>query len=152
MIQPAWLKGSGTRIRKGWLGKVQCGSGILEVRKAPAIGIDAHLWSVWQEVVAGTGLHVTIDSCDTGQHAKSSRHYVGCATDTDAIGLPGEVLQPVTAENPHAIKLVQYVLARGWKNHEMGAWPGVLLGPVHTQFNATGAPHVHHIHLSIERP
>jgi hypothetical protein len=146
--------GSGNRILKGRTGTLYTGKkGSIIVAKAAVVGVDEHLWLALQLAVETVGICTVVNSIDTpGQHVPGSRHYVGCAVDMDMMGIDYTHLTAATVLNHHAVGLVKWLLAQGWKNHEGGGWPGCMLGPVHTQYNATGVSHVSHVHCSIQRP
>lgn len=149
----AYEIGSGVRILKGKTGTLYTGKkGSIIVAKAARVGVDSHLWAALSLAVEAVGICVVLNSIDTGTHAPTSRHYVGCAVDSDSMGSDHLRLTAVTVANPHAIALVKWLLAQGWKNHEGGPFPGLMLGDVHTTYNATGVPHSHHLHVSIQRP
>lgn len=146
--------GSGHRILEGKTGTLYSGKkGSILVAKAAVVGVDDHLWRALQIAVEAVELCVVVNSIDTpNAHAPGSRHYVGCAVDMDSMGIDHTHLSPVNVLNSHAVLLVKWLLSQGWKNHEGGPYPGLMLGAVHTEYNGTGLPHVNHLHVSIERP
>lgn len=145
--------GSGHRILAGKMGTLYSGKrGSIIVAKAAVVGIDDHLWMVAQILVEQMGFCMLINSIDTGTHAPDSRHFVGCAFDTDMIGVDHTHLRAVNVLSSLAVQAATWLHSQGFEYHEMGPHAAVLLGPVHSSMNETGSSHVGHMHISIQRP
>jgi len=129
------------------------GKGKIFCLKAPTRGIEERLYQTTVEMVDTLGFSIQIFSVDTGKHAPRSRHYTGRAEDITDVHLYGEESQPCTMHNPHAIAMVEWLMAHGFQaGRENGPYDAVLLGPVGTTFNRTKSPHANHAHVSIFRP
>ena len=144
---------SGRLCLAGKMGSVYTGSGQVILRKAPRRGMDTHLFSVLTSAADDLRLVLEVNSVDTALnvHAPGSRHASGRAVDMNKIGpFPG-VAKQATLNNPHAMKLVQYLRVNGWHVGEGGNWPAILFGSVHTSLNPSIYDHSTHLHVSIAR-
>lgn len=149
-----FLNASGNRIMKGMKGEVYSNVGQIYFEKAPKIGIDANLWACLKIAVDQTGLAIEVNSIDTGEHVKNSRHYQGRAVDIHIVVRAGnELSQHANAylTNGEASKFYHYLLEHGFNVGEGKAWPAVIWGPVHTHTNPTGIDHQNHLHVSLGR-
>lgn len=130
------------------------GGGIIECATAPRIGIDANLYGCLKVAVDALKLHVVISSVDTGVHKANSRHRLGLAVDIDRIGPVGVLpVALVTPSDRDAYALVKWLLERGFKAGEGrgNPGPGVLWGPIHSDYNPSDANHGDHVHISLGR-
>lgn len=128
------------------------GKGKIVCAKAPVRGIEQRLLRITEEMVDTLGFSIVLSSIDTGSHVAGSRHYEGRAEDVTDIHVYGREPDPVTATNPHAVAMVQWLLNVGFHaGHEAGPYDAVLLGPCGTKWNETSIPHEHHAHVSIRR-
>jgi hypothetical protein len=146
-----YLAGSGERILKGVTGKVHDGKGQITIAKAAVVGVDHNLIRLLMLVVDELGIAMSLNSLDTGEHVPASRHYDGRAADCNLIGAKGGPLMAATLANRYAVRYAEYLGQHGCRHYERGPWGSVLLGPVHTSLNQTGASHTGHIHTSVYR-
>lgn len=143
---------SGLRVHAGEKGQVYANRGAIYFARAPVHGPDANLFGALKWLVDHLECALQVSSVDTGQHVPSSRHYVGLAADLSRIGPSRAKWTSFTVHNELGLELVRLCLASGWhigEGHPEQA--GILLGPVHTQYNTSAVDHADHCHISIAR-
>jgi hypothetical protein len=150
-----FLNASGQRVHAGVTGEIYTSpTGEIWIGKAAIRGVDTMLWGVLKHCVDVLGLRIWCSSIDTGQHAPASRHYQGRAVDISRVCKKGQPGDLATVENPEAVRLVNYLLAHGFRIGERyrgQQQPGVIFGPPHTKWNPIAGDHTHHIHVSLPK-
>jgi len=145
-----YLRASGTRVHAGETGQVYLNVGKIAISKASIRGMDANLFAVLKIVVDQLTLSINVNSVDTGQHAKGSRHYVGRAVDINKISRMGDTTpDQAMLTNLLAREMVEYLLAEGFHVGEGKPWAAVLFGPPRTRWNTSKADHTTHLHMSL---
>lgn len=153
-----YVKASGVRVHAGQKGRVyppeggEFKGGEIWFGRAPVKGIDTHLYALLKIAADELKISIFASSVDTGTHAKSSRHYRGCAVDIAAVGLVDEPLKPARLTNAFALRLAWWFAALGFEPYENGPWPAVLFGPPRSELNRTKLDHRDHIHASLAKP
>lgn len=145
-------RGTGERVHQGQTGVVYQHLGAVRFLIAPHIGIDASLFAALKWLADDLRIVIVAGSIDTGKHVEHSRHSVGCAADLVEMYREGQEPLPVTLANPYAKQVVRACLGAGWHIGEGGDFPGIILGPPHSDFNPTETEHRTHCHISVARP
>ena len=152
-----FLEASGKCVHAGVTGCLyESRAGEIWVSKAAIKGVDANLWGALKHCVDVLGIKVNINSIDTGKHAYNSRHYQGRAVDINKIdrmdaGIAAPTHQAML-DNVEALRLVNYLLANGFKVGERNKWgshSGILFGPIKSKYNPTLVEHSTHLHLGL---
>jgi hypothetical protein len=151
-----FLEPAGTLVHAGETGCVYSKVGQIWISRAATRGVDANLWGALKHCVDVLGLKINVNSIDTGQHARNSRHYQGRAVDinrVDDVGGPSTApMIHATLANPYAVRLVNYLLANGFGIGERKrgqSQDGVIFGPPGHKWNPTTSDHHHHVHISL---
>ncbi len=150
-----YLHASGIKVHAGEEGLLYRGTGRIYCSKASLRGIDSHLFAVLKMAVDQLHLSINVNSVDTGEHAKNSRHYRGMAVDINkviSVG-PGEPeWEQATLANKAAMKLFYWLRSAGFcvgERVEGRSVPGLIFGPTHSRYNPTSISHDTHLHVSV---
>ncbi len=144
-----YLTASGQRVHGGQQGLVYSNAGRIWISTPAHIGIDSNLFACLKICVDILHLSINVNSIDTGQHSLNSRHYTGRAADINKVGPILGSQQQATLTNPHAQRLVHYLMANGFRAGEGGPWASILWGPIHTSLNPSSINHSTHLHCSV---
>lgn len=147
-----FLEASGKCVHAGETGCLYDSKGQIWVSKAAIKGVDTNLWGALKHCVDVLGIKVNINSIDTGKHAYNSRHYQGRAVDINKVSLVSHPFQQAMLDNVEALRLVNYLLANGFKVGERNKWgshSGILFGPIKSKYNPTLVEHSTHLHLGL---
>lgn len=112
---------------------------------------DAAVRNVLQEALAepslgihSLGISDALRDPDASYGAQGSRHKAGTAVDISLVNG-----RAATLNNPDAVRLARWLLARGFGPSEPRGKPGMIFGPIGHAWNATSFDHRTHIHLSV---
>lgn len=112
---------------------------------------DSRLRDALQQALADPALSIrSIRISDAARDAnetvgaRNSRHKRGKAIDIDLVDG-----KSATLGNPAAVKLAEWLIARGFGPGERTGQPGLLFGPVGTRWNSSSFDHSTHLHFSV---
>lgn len=144
-----FLWAAGQLVHAHESGRLYRAQGQITVEKPDPKGCDASLWAVLKICVDHLRIAINVNSLTTGQHVPTSRHYSGRAADINRVGSMDGPMIRSTLQNVHALRLVAFLRENGWRTHEGGPFPGLMLGPPNTTLNQTSVNHANHLHVSI---
>lgn len=145
-----YLVASGERLLAGKTGVVYENVGRITVTHAARVGVDQNLFACLKIAADQLALWLNVNSIDSGEHVKNSRHTFGRAVDINQV-TPVGTKEPwqATPANSQAERLVLYLLAHGFHVGERRPWAALLFGAVGTRYNPSPVDHGTHMHVSL---